>query len=71
MLTPSFMAQRKQMMMFHKNRSTLKHRVLCMAPKEEKKIRERKKRDVRREKERNRKERVKEKKKGRRRANWR
>ena len=37
MLTPLFMAQRKQMMMFHKNRSTLKHCVLCMAPKEEKK----------------------------------
>ena len=37
MLTPPFMAQRKQMMMFHKNRSTLKHRVLCIAPKEEEK----------------------------------
>ena len=41
MLTPPFMAQRKQMMMFHKNRSKLKHHVLCMAPKEEKKKRER------------------------------
>ena len=39
MLTPPFMAQRKQMMMFHKNRSKLKHRVLCMAHKEEKKKR--------------------------------
>ena len=37
MLTPLFMAQRKQMMMFHKNRSTLKHCVLCIAPKEEEK----------------------------------
>ena len=37
MLTPPFKAQRKQMMMFHKNRSTLKHRVLCIAPKEEEK----------------------------------
>ena len=43
MLTPPFMAQRKQMMMFHKNRSTLKHRVLCMAPKEEKKNKRKKK----------------------------
>ena len=45
MLTPPFMAQRKQMMMFHKNRSTLKHRVLCMVPTEEKK-KEKKRRRV-------------------------
>ena len=45
MLKPPFMAQRKQMMIFHKNRSTLKHRVLCMASKEEKK---KKKKEIRR-----------------------
>ena len=48
MFTPPFMAQRKQMMMFHKNRSTLKHRVLCMAPKKktEKKKERRRARDA-------------------------
>ncbi|KAJ9688454.1 hypothetical protein PVL29_014227 [Vitis rotundifolia] len=34
-LTPLFIPQRMQMM-FHKNRSKLKHRVLSMAPEEEK-----------------------------------